>query len=148
MNIAKWLKADVGAYVGYGKEDNPGLYSTSLYNSSYPYEHLVDENGNPIIKRNSLSRQITDNVAKYNLYNIDSYTLDELNYNIGHVKNFTNRLFGKLNATVTPWLKYDLMFQYETSNTNTKTVNEWEAYDTRYLVNSFAVFDAVQIGSL
>ncbi|AFD05713.1 TonB-linked outer membrane protein, SusC/RagA family [Solitalea canadensis DSM 3403] len=144
VNIAKWLKADVGAYVGYGKEDNPGLYSTSLYNSSYPYEHLVDENGNPIIKRNSLSRQITDNVAKYNLYNIDSYTLDELNYNIGHVKNFTNRLFGKLNATVTPWLKYDLMFQYETSNTNTKTVNEWEAYDTRYLVNSFAVFDAVQ----
>lgn len=144
VNVAKWLKADLGVYVSYGKEDNPNLYGTSMANSYYPYEHIADENGNPVKRRNNLSKSITDNVQKYNLYNIDYYTLDELNYNIGHAKNFTNRLFGKVNARIMPWLNYDLMFQYETNNTTTETINEWAAYDTRYLINSFAVYDAVQ----
>ena len=59
-----------------------------------------------------------DLVDQYGLYSEDLVPMDELNYALNTTKTFETRAYAKLKFDLTSWLNYNVMFQYETSDSD------------------------------
>ncbi|RFS19029.1 SusC/RagA family TonB-linked outer membrane protein [Chitinophaga silvatica] len=143
VNINKWLLADVGAFISYGDVTNPGSFSVSdIFNQQLPYEPIYDEKGNPLPLRNALSSQQIADYQKYNLFSADRYYANEVDMNLIKTKTLAARMNGRLNAKITSWLNYDIMFQYENIGNNGEQLMDVNSYYMRNLLNTYSALDA------
>ncbi|MFB6455289.1 SusC/RagA family TonB-linked outer membrane protein [Chitinophaga sp. Hz27] len=145
-DLTKWLKADVGIYLNYtdnkapdGQSDNGS--PTSYLNNLQPYESIYDANGNVTTLRNKQTAADKLLYAKYNLYSIDRNIADELNYNTQTTKGLDARANLRLNAKITSWFNYDVMFQYERNNNKTEQLLSQKSAYMHDMFNSFSALD-------
>jgi TonB-linked SusC/RagA family outer membrane protein len=145
LTVNKWLTAETGFYLNYGDDTRPGsegIAGTSLINDQLPFEALYDDNGNPLPLRESMTAQQKLNAQKYKLYSVDIVPEKELDYNLIKTRSIKTRVYGKLNAKITSWLNYDVMFQYEKNNSKAEQLLDRNSYYMRNLFNTFSALDA------
>ena len=63
--------------------------------------------------------------------------MDELNYALNTTKTFETRAYAKLKFDLTSWLNYNVMFQYETSDSDYESLGEKESNFMRKRINDF-----------
>ena len=78
-----------------------------------------------------------DLVDQYGLYSEDLVPMDELNYALNTTKTFETRAYAKLKFDLTSWLNYNVMFQYETSDSDYESLGEKESNFMRKRINDF-----------
>lgn len=138
--VNKWLSVELGTFLRYGK-DNLQTYNLLSPGFAYlPYDGLMHADGSRFIStaESRLDKVKLDQIKDYGLYNMDIDPLEELNRNISHSNNFSNRSFIRLNINITPWLNYSSAFQYEYANDNIELLYDKNSYYVRNRVNSFA----------
>lgn len=141
LQIAKWLRADVGVFFSHKDNTTPTYNFSSSFYSGFnpsPYDRLVDANGNNVTMPSQVIKTVRDNIANYGLYNVDVTPLNELNRRLTQSNAFSNRSFGKLEVKPFKWLSYNAMFQYEYGVNRINRQEEFDSYATRTTVNKFA----------
>ncbi|NIG53094.1 SusC/RagA family TonB-linked outer membrane protein [Chitinophaga sp. Cy-1792] len=146
-DISKWLKADVGIYLNYidnsTPDNNLSLSSPEDYfNYLMPFESIYDANGNFTTLRNKQNQIEKDRFSLYNLYSIDRNPAQDLNYNLLKTKGLDARANLRLNAKITPWLNYDVMFLYERDNRKTEQLLDQNSAYMHDIFNSYGTVDA------
>jgi TonB-linked SusC/RagA family outer membrane protein len=137
LNLTKWLKFDVGVYLKYGREHNQAYNLLAPGFSFMPYDPLVNADGTYFVAPSQIDKERRDMIQQYGLYSEDLVPMDELNYALSKNKTFETRAFAKLNFDITSWLNYNVMFQYETSNSDYESLNEKESNYMRTRINDF-----------
>lgn len=146
VNINKWLTADAGIYLNYSDETRPGqsgqgMSGTSMLNQQLPFESIYDENGNPLPLRSTMTSEQEVIYKKYNLYSPLKVPEDEISMNLISTRTIKTRVYGKLNAKITSWLNYDVMFQYEKNTGKTEQLMDPASYYMRDKFNTFSAVD-------
>ncbi|MBV8255869.1 MAG: SusC/RagA family TonB-linked outer membrane protein [Chitinophaga sp.] len=144
--ISKWLKADVGIYMNYndgsGPDGSMDLATGSSYlNQQLPFESMLDQNGNVTFLRSKLSAIDRATYTKYGLFSVERNPAQEIRYNQIVDRGLQTRGYAKLNAKITKWLNYDVMFQYERNYDKTEEVLDQDSRYMRNLFNSFSALD-------
>lgn len=149
LSVNKWLTAETGFYLNYGDETRPGsstgkegIAGTYLLNNQLPFESLYDDNGHPLPLRESMTAQEKLNAQKYDLFSSEIIPEKEMNYNLIKTRSIKTRVYGKLNAKVTPWMNYDVMFQYEKNSSKAEQLLDKDSYYMRNKFNTFSTLDA------
>lgn len=140
LQVTSWLKADVGVYINFKNKTEQTYDLLSSYSAGFtasPYDRLK-ENGTPVTIAAQQTKTVRDNIANYGLYSADITPLDELDRRLNKTREFNNRLYGKLDIKILPWLSYNTMFQYEYGVSRLKRLEEQEALNTRLTINKFA----------
>lgn len=142
LEITKWLNFDAGIYLKYGTSKTQG-YSTLSPGFSYlPYDELVAGDGSYISAVSQNEKERRDLIAQYGLYDEIITPMKELGLGIGETKEFNSRVYGKLKIDFTPWLNYNIMFQYEDGQTRFNQLYEKESYYVQTDINSFTTISA------
>ena len=144
MDITPWLKFDVGSYTYYNREDVQTYDAMNPGYSYMPYDGLKNDDGtNHTSTAASRYSQSTMNIINNNsLYSLDITPLDELGRNLQHNHNFISRDYAKLGITFTPYLKYNVMFEYEYGSDHSKLMYDKNSYYVRNLVDEYATASA------
>jgi TonB-linked SusC/RagA family outer membrane protein len=143
LNVTKWLTFEFGNYTYYKKGKQQSFDAMSPTYNYMPYDRLVNDDGTPYTytQTDRLSKSTQDIISSNGLYSLDITPIDEMSRNISHQSYFTNRTYGKLNFEFTPWLKYNVMFQYEYGSDRTRMLYEKDSYYVRNLVDQYATAD-------
>jgi TonB-linked SusC/RagA family outer membrane protein len=149
LSINKWLTAETGFYLNYGDDTRPGASSgsegiagTYLINDQLPFEALYDNNGHALPLREAMSAQEKLNAQKYDLFSSEIIPEKEMNYNLIKTRAIKTRVYGKLNAKLTSWMNYDIMFQYEKNSSKAEQLLDKDSYYMRNKFNTFSALDA------
>lgn len=137
MRITDWLTADFGAYIRYGREN---LQNYDLLNPGFnylPYDGLVAADGSYIAAPEQNDANRRESIARYGMVPEVLVPMNELNYGRSKAKSLETRAFAKLRFNFTPWLNYDIQFQYETANTDTDYLQNRYSYNITSLLNNF-----------
>lgn len=135
--ITNWLSVDLGTYIYYNSQDfqtfdafNPGF----MYQ---PYNRLVNADGTPFTStgESRYSNSTLQAIRDYDLYSMDITPMNEIGRNINKGKNFSNRTFAKFNVTLSKFLTYNAMFQYEYGVDRISQLRDQESFDVRNMVN-------------
>jgi len=137
LKLTSWLEFDTGIYLKYGKEKN-GSYDlfTPGFNAM-PYDPLVNEDGSYFVAPSQIGKVRRDMIEQYGMYPETLVPMDELNYALNQTRTMETRAFAKLKLDFTSWLNYDVMFQYETNDTDYDSLNEKETLYMRTRINDF-----------
>ncbi|MEN8120076.1 MAG: SusC/RagA family TonB-linked outer membrane protein [Bacteroidota bacterium] len=141
LKVTNWLNVNYGLNAIFGKNKYPALPRGSGMWSAYPYEQLVDENGERVYRLNNINpadAEIMENTE--GLYSLKYNELDELDANPTNEKSFNTRMFLNANFKITDWLSYDAMFQYEWYGTSSKTYHDEDTYIMRKGIDEFAQY--------
>ncbi len=143
LNLNRWLTVELGDYSYFNKQKTQTYDPLSGGYTYEPYDRLKNDNGTnyTYTQEARLSNSTLAIINNNGLYNLDITPLDEISRNISQLNSFTNRVYGKLNADIFPWLKYNVMFQYEYSYDRTKLLYDKESYYVRQLVDEYATSD-------
>jgi TonB-linked SusC/RagA family outer membrane protein len=144
MKLYDWLNISYGINMVMSKSKRPDVEFGRGWSDAYPYEQLLDANGNRVYR--DLINQVwadklrtPENVA-YGLYDMKYNALDELEKN-QETKDYSNtRMFLNANFKITDYLSYDVLFQYEIVNTNQQTYYSEDTYVMRRNFNRYAEF--------
>ena len=137
LKLTDWLEMDAGAYLKYGSSKGQGY---SLLNPGYsflPYDNLVEPDGSHTMAPSQIPKSRRDLIAQYGLYDEHLVPMDELGMSLSDEKNRETRVNGKVKIDFMPGLNYDLMFQYETSNSDMNMLRERESNYMRTRINDF-----------
>lgn len=137
LEITKWLSFDAGVYLKYGKSQTQGYSALKPGFSFLAYDQLVAEDGSFVSAEAQYNKINRDKVVQYGLYDPVITPMRELGYNINEGKDFNSRVYGKLKIDFTPWLNYNIMFQYETGETEISQLGEKESYLLQTDINSY-----------
>jgi len=137
LKLTDWLQFDAGVYLKYGKEKGQSYSLFSPGFSFKPYDALVNEDGSHFVAPSQIDKSRRDLIEQYGLYSEDLVPMDELNYGLSKNKTLETRAYAKLKFDFTPWLNYNVMFQYETSNSDYEALTEKESNSMRTLINNF-----------
>ena len=141
LDLNRWLTVEVGDYSYFNKQKTQTFDPLSENYYSYePYDRLKNSDGTnyTYTQDSRLSNSNLSIIKNNGLYNLDITPLDEISRNIRNLDSFTNRIYGKLNANIFSWLKYNVMFQYEYSYDKTKQLYDKESYYVRQFVDKYA----------
>ena len=141
LQVTDWLKADLGMYVNFRNATNQTYDLLNSYSAGFtamPYDRLVDEEGNPVSWVSQYTQTVRDNIENYGLYDVTITPLDELGRRLEKSRDFTSRIFGKLDIKLLPWLSYTAQYQYEYGENRMNRLEEMDSFQTRELINSFA----------
>lgn len=138
LQVTKWLQADFGVYLKIGDDNRQSFNVYSPGFSALPYDALVAEDGSYIAAVSQIGKDRRDLIAENGLREEILVPMNELGYGIANNKTFDTRSFFKAKIDFCPWLNYTTMFQYETSNGKSETINERESYYITSLLNNFA----------
>ncbi|SEV99416.1 SusC/RagA family TonB-linked outer membrane protein [Chitinophaga arvensicola] len=146
LTINKWLTATTGVYLNYGDVTRPGasgqgMSASDMINAALPFESIYDDQGNALPIRN---RQTPDDKAlyeKYKLFSYDKIPEQELNMNLIYTRSLKTRAYAKVNAKITSWLNYDVMFQYEKNSGKTEQLMDAASFYMRDKFNTFSALD-------
>ena len=137
LNVTDWLQADLGIYLKYGEEDSQFFNPLNPGFSYLPYDALVAADGSYISAPSQNKKERRDLIEQYGLRPEIITPMDELNRQLAKNKIFESRVFGKLKFDLASWLNYNVMFQYETSDSKLERLRERESYDVVSLLNNF-----------
>jgi TonB-linked SusC/RagA family outer membrane protein len=141
MKVTKWLTADVGAYINYGRQD---FQNYDLFNPGYsflPYDGLVAADGSYIsapLQKDQARREV---IEQNGMVREDLVPMSELAYGRSKGKTLDTRAFAKLRIDFTSWLNYSVQFQYETSSNDTEYLQDRNSYNVVSLLNNFVTKD-------
>ena len=141
MKVTKWLTADVGAYINYGRQD---FQNYDLFNPGYsflPYDGLVAADGSYIsapLQKDQARREV---IEQNGMVREDLVPMIELAYGRSKGKTLDTRAFAKLRIDFTSWLNYSVQFQYETSSNDTEYLQDRNSYNVVSLLNNFVTKD-------
>ena len=141
LQVTDWLKADVGMYINFRNGTTQTYDLLNSYSAGFtamPYDRLVDEEGNPVSWVSQYTQTVRDNIENYGLYDVTITPLDELGRRLEKSRDFTSRIFGKLDIKLLPWLSYTAQYQYEYGENRMNRLEEMDSFQTRELINSFA----------
>ena len=141
LQVTDWLKADVGMYINFRNGTTQTYDLLNSYSAGFtamPYDRLVDEEGNPVSWTSQYTQTVRDNIENYGLYDVTITPLDELGRRLEKSRDFTSRIFGKLEVKFLPWLSYTAQYQYEYGENRMNRLEEMDSFQTRELINSFA----------
>lgn len=138
LQIASWLQADMGVYLKYGTADSQYFNPLQPGYAVMPYDRLVAADGSYVAAPSQNNQSRRDLIQQNGLYPEILVPMKELNYQLAKTKEFGSRAFGKLKFDFTDWVNYNVMFQYETNDSNVDRLREREAYDVVSLLNNFA----------
>lgn len=143
LDITPWLTLEFGNYTNFKKAQTQTFDLFSPGYNYLPYDQLKNEDGTNYTKSMSerLSQSTLNIINNNGLYSMDITPLDEISRNLNKENYFTNRTYGKLNVTFTPYLKYNIMFEYEYGTDKGKLLYDKESYYVRNLVNQYATSD-------
>lgn len=138
LRVTRWLEADLGVYLKNANDRTQYFNPLAPGFSVMPYDMLVAADGSyvPAVPQDKKERR--DFIEQYKLYPETLIPMNELNYQLSNNKVYETRAFGKLKVEFTPWLNYNAMYQYETSNGNQKRVSELESNSVATRINNFA----------
>lgn len=137
LQLTNWLHFDTGVYLKYGKEKNQSYDLFDPGFSVMPYDPLVNADGSYFVAPSQSDKSRRDLVDQYGLYSEDLVPMDELNYALNTTKTFETRAYAKLKFDLTSWLNYNVMFQYETSDSDYESLGEKESNFMRKRINDF-----------
>jgi len=144
LNITKWMSLDFGTYINY----SDGITQTyNLMSPGYtvmPYDDLVNSDGSYYTKtaadRYSVENQ--EKIVDYKLYSMNITPLDEIGWNNQKSKDFSNRIYTKLNIGILKDLKSSTSFQYEYGSYKISQLFNKNSYKVRSDVNSSVTYNA------
>lgn len=138
--ITNWLTFDCGAYLNYanGQQQTFDVFSPGY--TVMPYDSLTNPDGTPwtYTQEQRYSKSDLATLNDHNLNRMDVTPLDEMGMNLIKNRDFSTRLYGRLQFKFTNWLRYTASFQYEAGEYKTEQFREQESYYVRNLVNTFA----------
>lgn len=137
LDITKWLSFDAGIYLKYGKAQMQSYTAMSPGFSFLPYDQLVADDGSYVSAVSQNNKDTRDNIIKYGMYDEIITPMNELGLRLNKAKDFNSRVYGKLKVDFTPWLNYNIMFQYETGQAESNTLGEKNSYFTQTQINQF-----------
>lgn len=137
LNVTNWLQADLGIYLKYGEENSQYFNPLNPGFTFLPYDAMVAADGSYLSAPSQNKKERRDLIEQYGLRPEIITPMDELNRQLGKNKIFESRVFGKLKFDFTSWLNYNVMFQYETSDSKLERLRERESYDVVSLLNNF-----------
>lgn len=144
LNVTKWMSVDFGTYINY----SDGVTQTfNLMSPGYtimPYDDLVNADGTNYTKT-ATERYSVENLKKitdYKLYNMDITPMDEIYWNNQRSRDFTNRIYTRLNINILKDLKSSTSFQYEYGNYRISQLFDKRSYKVRSDVNSSVTYNA------
>lgn len=141
LDITPWLHFSVGNYV-YMQRSQAQTFDplTASYYTYESYDGLKNDDGSNTVysQEDRLTQSSLNILNKYGLYNLDITPLDEISMNLNKTKNFTERVYGKLDIDLTSWLKYNVMFQYEYATVRDRLLYDKDSYYVRALVDQYA----------
>lgn len=111
--------------------------STGL-NGLRPYEHLVDDNGNPNLKYTMFTKKVTDSFTRLGYIPWAYNAMDELNASYTQYRKNSTRINARLTGKVTNWLSVELSGILQRSN---------NLMDYLQRKNSYSMIDLVNIGT-
>ncbi len=138
LKVTKWMQLDLGMYLKYGKQNTQ---SYDLFNpefSAVAYDGLVNPDGSYISAVSQIKKENRDLIARYGLHEEIITPMRELGYNLGEMKDLETRAFAKLKIDFTSWLNYNVMFQYETSDSDYMSLMNKESNRMQAMINKFA----------
>lgn len=156
--FTKGIKFDFRAIYSNFKSTDAGnsssindYYNSVSVNKFYPYEKLVDENGNPLPVSTGPNRNpYTGMLPANNEENIGRGLYDQLYYpyrelfaNTNTTKSTAVRFQGRLNAKLNGWLSLDLGGVYEDQPSSRDMLQTDEAFSVRRLLNYRASQDPI-----
>ena len=143
LDITPWLHVTVGNYAYMQRSQAQTFDPLSAPYTYESYDGLKNDDGSNTTysQEDRLSKSNLDIINKYGLYNLDITPLDELSRNLDKTKNFTERVYGKLDVDLFPWLKYNVMFQYEYATMRERLLYDKDSYYVRNLVDAYATDD-------
>lgn len=137
LKITNWLTFDTGMYLKYGEEKNQSYDLFAPGFSAMPYDALVNPDGTYFTAPSQIDKARRDLIEEHGLYSEDLIPMNELGYGHNQNETFETRAYAKLKLDFTSWLNYNVMFQYETSNSDYESLNEKESNYMRTRINDF-----------
>jgi TonB-linked SusC/RagA family outer membrane protein len=140
LNLYKWFRVTYGVNMVISKGYSP---AADIYDAQ-PYEQLLDANGNRVY-RDLINQAWADSLRKpeniaMGIYDLRYNALDEFDYNSEDQSSTNTRLFMDANFKLSGSLNYDLMFQYNVSNSSQKVFKSEDSYSMRFDLDKYAVF--------
>lgn len=139
LKLTDWLTFDTGVYLKYGKENTQTYDLIDLPGfSAMPYDAVVNADGSYFVAPSQIDKERRDKIEQYGLYDESLVPFDELGYNLGQNRTLETRAYAKLKLDFTSWLNYNVMFQYETMDSDFNLLKEKESNAMRSILNNFA----------
>ncbi|MGN1255426.1 MAG: SusC/RagA family TonB-linked outer membrane protein [Prevotella sp.] len=140
FDIAPWLHLTVGNYAYMQRSQAQTFDPLSTAYTYESYDGLKNDDGTntTYTQEDRLTQSSLSILNDYGLYNLDITPLDEIGRNLDKTKNFTDRVYGKLDVDIFSWLKYNVMFQYEYSTMRERLLYDKDSYYVRSLVDQYA----------
>ncbi|MCH7410690.1 SusC/RagA family TonB-linked outer membrane protein [Belliella sp. DSM 111904] len=121
-----------------------GMYYTNSYTESgtevptpYPYERLVDENGNPTTITQGYSRRYIESIAGQGLLDWSYIPLEEIGLNSNLSSQNDIRVNTTLGYNIANGLKAEVLYQYWANSSSNKNHRPEGSYYARNQVNRF-----------
>ena len=137
LKVTSWLHADLGVYLKYGQEDSQYFNPMNPGYEFMPYDAWVAPNGSYVSAPSQNKKERRDLIEQYGLRPEIITPMEELNRQLATNKTFESRVFGKLKFDIQNWINYNVMFQYETSDSKLERLRERDSYDVVSLLNNF-----------
>ena len=127
---------------GFQGDSRNGLnsYSNGRY-AYYPYQRLVDNNGNPVSIHRNVTGVYNDYLMKKGFLDWAFRPAEEINLRDNTLKSQMTRLSTGFEYKLLPSLRLDLKYQYEKTTGNTRNYQPISLYSTRDLINRYTVFN-------
>lgn len=134
------LRSDLSAT--FDNNDNGYTSLSSDIYGLYPFQMLVDEQGNRIADYTQFSRMEADRLTKdYGFLSFGKNLLDEIDMADNTTKNIDYKARFGLDFKVLEGVNISADYQYEKYLSTTKEIQSANSYDVRYLVNSHTTVD-------
>ncbi|MES2826722.1 MAG: SusC/RagA family TonB-linked outer membrane protein [Bacteroidota bacterium] len=135
--ISKWLDVNFGVNGVLGKSRSSSSNFAGSGTNVYPYQQLLDNNGNRVQYAISDYNMYNGNPATQPRYSMLVNHLDELALDSRYAKQQNTRYFVNATAKVLPGLTFSPQFQYENGINNVNAYSEQESHIMKYLKNVF-----------
>lgn len=134
------LRSDISATFDNNDNGYTGL-SSDIY-SLYPFQMLVDEQGNRIADYSQFSRMDADRLTRdYGFLSFGKNLLDEIDYANNTTKNVDYKTRFGMDFKVMEGLNLSADYQYEKYQSVTKEIQSSNSYYVRHLINSHTVVE-------
>ncbi|MET0634558.1 MAG: SusC/RagA family TonB-linked outer membrane protein [Chitinophagaceae bacterium] len=139
----KNIRISTGMYYTINKtaSGRSGYGTATVGSRPVPYLNLADVNGNPATLSNIYRQGFTDTAGGGRLLDWNYYPLDNWKHN--KQSSLSRNLLANLsvNWQLIPGLSLDLLYQYQSGNTDTRNLQDINSFETRNLINTFSQLD-------
>lgn len=138
LKVTNWMQLDLGMYMKYSKANTQTYDLFTPGFAAVGYDSLVNPDGTYVTAVSQIEKSRRDLISQYGLYEELITPMDELGYNLGKTRDLESRVYAKLKIDFTSWLNYNVMFQYETDDSEYIQLKERESNSMRSMINKFA----------